>query len=1051
MAKSRHHRPERPGAAVEASGQIKVAILGGGIASIVAAFRLSDKAHRDRYKIMVYQRGWRLGGKCASGRNPEHYSRIEEHGLHVWFGFYDYAFQVMRDCYEELDRPSTSPLATLEKAFIPHSEVVLCGNDGGRRQLWEFYPSLNSLKPGDPADLPGLLQMVETGLGWLVDWWRQLPSTTNTGIIDRVRQLLLALPASAAAAIEAGLAALGLDPWDSNLGGLLVLASNWAAQRSADPLAMLANIENELIGPIEIFERALRELVEACPEDDELRLFFVAFNTSVSILRGILADDLINQGFDRINNVELSTWLRVNGADALSLNGFLVTALYDMAFAYLDGDIKQPNLSAGTTISAFLKLVFGYKGAFLYKMAAGMGDTVFGPFYEVLKRRGVEFKFFHCVSNLGLSAQRDAVETIEIVRQVELRGGAQEYSPLFDVKGLPCWPSHPLWDQLENGAQLEKNKVNFEWDYDPLGRNSIVRLQRGTDFDHIVLGISVAALPGICGELVAKNRDFAAMLDHAATTMTQAFQVWANKPLKRGLGYAGSDGTTLTGYVEPLDTYSDMSHLVEREGWPSSVSVKSIGYFCGVLDDRPGDTQQRTLDRVRCSAIAYLNQDITSLWLDATSPGGGSGFDWNLLVDPAGREGENCFRSQYWISNYQKSERYVQTPAGNVAFRLKADQSGFKNLKLAGDWVRTGLDSGCVESAVMAGVQAANALISGQPTDLSDYYCWLKPSKPQRLEATGAPNYVEYAGLSTVPPPYLCADTVLYGFFARADRASLKVLCDKVFSIPTGGAIQCDPIFGSVMITIGRTGRLVPLATPYSRKGYSIERQASLWVPVILSRRRGTGIEPLGHAWFQPYIFVDNPISLIGGREIFGYNKTWGWPTLPSGDVISFTLDVFGSNFNSDELVGKRRLLELKPTMPGTPASRAFVAEDPSRLLSETVAQIIAPMVASPELENLVREFIGIKMKQVFLKESRSIDDGTKASSLQVTQSTASVTNCKFVQVLSGEWDLIVRPLDSHPLAADLGLLNQTIVSGFVSELDFELGSGEVLWDGANR
>ena len=37
----------------------------------------------------------------------------------------------------------------------------------------------------------------------------------------------------------------------------------------------------------------------------------------------------------------------------------------------------------------------------MYKMNAGMGDTIFTPFYEVLKARGVTFKFFQCVQISG--------------------------------------------------------------------------------------------------------------------------------------------------------------------------------------------------------------------------------------------------------------------------------------------------------------------------------------------------------------------------------------------------------------------------------------------------------------------------------------------------------------------------------------------------------------------------------------------------------------------------------------------------------------------------
>ena len=49
---------------------------------------------RDRYDVTVYQPGWRLGGKGASGRGPA--DRVEEHGLHVWMGFYENAFALMR-------------------------------------------------------------------------------------------------------------------------------------------------------------------------------------------------------------------------------------------------------------------------------------------------------------------------------------------------------------------------------------------------------------------------------------------------------------------------------------------------------------------------------------------------------------------------------------------------------------------------------------------------------------------------------------------------------------------------------------------------------------------------------------------------------------------------------------------------------------------------------------------------------------------------------------------------------------------------------------------
>ena len=105
----------------------KVVILGGGMAGLAAAWRLSEPGWRDRFdSITVYQRGWRLGGKGASSRGEN--GRIEEHGLHIWLGSYENAFGMLRECYAELDRPTTDPTApitTWDEALIPGDNLGL--------------------------------------------------------------------------------------------------------------------------------------------------------------------------------------------------------------------------------------------------------------------------------------------------------------------------------------------------------------------------------------------------------------------------------------------------------------------------------------------------------------------------------------------------------------------------------------------------------------------------------------------------------------------------------------------------------------------------------------------------------------------------------------------------------------------------------------------------------------------------------------------------------------------------------------------------------------
>src|SRR3954451_12232612 len=113
----------------------RVAILGGGAGGLTAAFELTATPElRERYEVTVHQLGWRLGGKGASGRRAVGQARrIEEHGLHVWFGFYENAFDVMRRVYEELGRAEDAPLRTWRDAFHPTNEVVLLDRDDDDR------------------------------------------------------------------------------------------------------------------------------------------------------------------------------------------------------------------------------------------------------------------------------------------------------------------------------------------------------------------------------------------------------------------------------------------------------------------------------------------------------------------------------------------------------------------------------------------------------------------------------------------------------------------------------------------------------------------------------------------------------------------------------------------------------------------------------------------------------------------------------------------------------------------------------------------------------
>ena len=184
----------------------------------------------------------------------------------------------------------------------------------------------------------------------------------------------------------------------------------------------------------------------------------------MSTLAGIVEDGVLEHGFDVINDQEWSAWLARHGAKEITLGRTpeerapVLRSVYDVAFGYPRGSIPAADVAAGTATSDLLRLAFSYRGSIMYKMQAGMGDAVFTPLYEVLRARGVRFKFFHAVTALRLGRDENGrpvnrVDEVEMVEQAKLASGLREYRPLEGVESLECWPSEPLWDQLEPAAQ----------------------------------------------------------------------------------------------------------------------------------------------------------------------------------------------------------------------------------------------------------------------------------------------------------------------------------------------------------------------------------------------------------------------------------------------------------------------------------------------------------------------------------------------------------------------------------------------------------------------
>jgi uncharacterized protein with NAD-binding domain and iron-sulfur cluster len=690
----------------------KIAILGGGISALTTALELSNEPDwKERYDITIYQMGWRLGGKGASSRNESASNRIEEHGLHIWLGFYENAFALIRKCYAELDRPAGTPLATWRDAFKPHSFIVLEDQVEGQWSHWAWNLPTNERLPGDGGDIPTIWDFLVMAIQWVEEKFKDELAEALTGVAHP--------PVGPHPSWWGGIFNLfgkGLETAAMTFGEIVLkIAKRKAASMSRDPNEHSAHDHQVLHWLSQRFAMWLHELRPEIEQQPRLRHAYILIDIVITVVRGAFADGVMFHGLEALDQLELRQWLKKHGASDLTLESAPVRVGYDLAFSYEDGDPQKPNMAAGTAVRGIFRMMFTYKGAVLWKMQAGMGETVFTPIYEVLKQRGVNFRFFHRVDSLHLSEARNAIESISLTRQATATG---EYDPLVSVGGYKCWPAHPQYDQLEEGDELKNGEINLESFWAPWEGTEKITLRQGEDFDLVVLGIPIAALRSICAELLEASSRWRNMCGRVKTVQTQGFQVWLQKDLA-GVGWT-LQSPILSAYTEPMDTWVDMTHLLDAEGWDVANRPQQLAYFCGVMNDAAKIPDQSDLDfphreyeRARMAAVEYLRQSALYLW-PSVEVAGQDPFDWDVLSAPSGVAGPDRFSHQYWRPNIDPSERYVLSVAGSTQYRLEADQSGFSNLYLTGDWIRNGFDTpGCIESAVISGRQAARA-ISGR-------------------------------------------------------------------------------------------------------------------------------------------------------------------------------------------------------------------------------------------------------------------------------------------------------------------------------------------------
>ena len=332
------------------------------------------------------------------------------------------------------------------------------------------------------------------------------------------------------------------------------------------------------------------------------------------------------------------------------------------------------------------------------------------------------------------------------------------------------------------------------------------------------------------------------------------------------------------------------------------------------------------------------------------------------------------------------------------------------------------------------------------------------------MSDTAFPEYVQHNGELSYPAPVVCEGVNLYGFILEGRHDNLEALCRRVFRDPSGGSVTYYPLTPYVMLTIGRIRKIYSSSLDV---GWSPETQVIIWIPCAAVRQNGSILVAERLAFFPAYTIVGEIYSLVSGREVYGFFKSYGWVDVPeSDDVINpprLGLDVYGlKSFSPDSEAGRWPLLEVQRIGPGAAAETRHphagasawnTLEEALHELKSVIAgtgkEIVIPGLELPA--NLIYDLIHKEVPLVFLKQFRNAGSDGGAAYQAIIEAPAVVQRFTGLRLMDEYQFNILNRLDSYPMADDLGLTSQKALLSFKLDMDFTVMQGKEVWNAAPR
>ena len=307
-------------------------------------------------------------------------------------------------------------------------------------------------------------------------------------------------------------------------------------------------------------------------------------------------------------------------------------------------------------------------------------------------------------------------------------------------------------------------------------------------------------------------------------------------------------------------------------------------------------------------------------------------------------------------------------------------------------------------------------------------------------------------GLDVLPAPWRCDNVEMHAFYVAGDLVALQSLCDRTVNAPSQGHLRYQPDSHYVIVTFQNLHELRSVAPGCENMGSHSYTEAAFWV--IVSARDAKGKKTGGPTLLIPYIFAGDSLAVATGREAYGYPKEQAVVRMPgagseNGDYSVEALAVpqyrAGARAVVNTEIMRVRRSDASPLAGLGHAALELGADLLSVMLHARIDGSALALVG-----DAVSMLLHKKLDLVFLRQLRATAAPSGCDLQQVIGSALEPLVIHKMNLLKGRYELIVPALDSHPIAADLGLTVEAgkidVMMGVKLELAFDMCRGHILW-----